>query len=77
MPPARPIRAWMKAKGIPMEAEWPIRKSIERLGTIRRFGATPGPAGSDPLHTATDRAEPAILRELVRAHDRAFGRLGR
>lgn len=75
MPPERPIKAWMRAKGIPEEALWPIRKSIGDLGTIRRFGARPGPAGPDVLHTVTEREAAGIFREMTRAYDRALARV--
>ncbi len=34
--PEKPLRAWMRIKGIPQEAFWPIRKAIANNGTIKR-----------------------------------------
>lgn len=75
MPPAEPIAAWMRAKGIPDEALWPIRVRIAEFGTIKRYGANPGPAGPDLLHSVSKRLEPRVFREMLTAYDRAFARL--
>lgn len=64
MPPAAPIRAWMKAKGIAPAAEFPIRRSIAELGTIRRYGAKGQAKGAKIVEAVTSETEDEVLALL-------------
>lgn len=61
LPPSTPIQAWMKAKGIDPKAEFPIRRAIAQLGTIRRYGARGDKAGAKIIETVTKETQDEVL----------------
>lgn len=69
-PPKAEIEAWMEAKGIPLELSFVIRRSIARLGTIRRAGAQGQAAGlrifERAVETSTEEIEAFLNREIER-----------
>lgn len=71
-PPKEAIEAWMRRRGIPMEASFPIRRSIAELGTIRRKGAYGQPKGFEIMRQTMDEEETRIIRDLGEAYDRAL-----
>lgn len=70
MPPRDPIIQWMMRKGIPLEAEWPIRMKIKREGIKARPVFQP----------AFERGKRDVERYFVIAGQRItlrlFGRVG-
>ena len=61
MPPPGELLPWMKRKGIPAEAEYPIRLKILRRGTV----------GTQFMERATEAAMPDINRYFNEAIGRA------
>lgn len=76
IPPETPeFLAWMRAKGIPEEASFPIRRHIHKMGTIKRAGARGSRKGLKIFEQAGDLTEDEVYELMEAAFDRALGAL--
>jgi hypothetical protein len=72
MPPRIAIENWMKARGIPLEASYPIRRAIAVSGTIKRKGYE----GFEIMQQTVDLAGDDALDEIEYGFTRGIRALG-